>query len=213
MPVRWLDRTIPAPDAGPALGPAPGGADHPMRTVTQQIAFEAGWSAPRRAKVAALFDDLAEGWDARYAADPTRSAPLADALSRGGRLQGPCLEVGSGTGQNTGALERHLGPVISVDLSGEMLRRAGGRRVQADAVALPVPDRSAGTIVLVNAFLFPAETDRVLAADGSLVWVNTSGSDTPIHLTPEAVEEALPGHWHGVAADAGRGLWAVFRRA
>ena len=39
-------------------------------------------------------------------------------------------------------------------------------------------------VVLINAFLFPAEVARVLSRDGVLVWVNSSGEQTPIYLSP-----------------------------
>lgn len=67
--------------------------------------------------------------------------------------------------------------------------------------------------MLVNAFLFPAEIDRVLAPRGVVVWVNTSGASTPIHLPAEEVEAALPGRWEAVASEAAGGTWAVLTRA
>ena len=88
-----------------------------------------------------------------------------------------------------------------------------GARVRADCCELPVPDASVDAVVLVNMLLFPAEVDRVLAAGGCVVWVNSSGESTPIHLLPEEVAAALPGTWTGVSARAGAGLWAVLRRA
>ncbi len=54
--------------------------------------------------------------------------------------------------------------VVGLDLSAEMLRQGSGPRVQADAVALPLPDASIDCAVLVNALLFPRELDRVLDA-------------------------------------------------
>ena len=74
-------------------------------------------------------------------------------------------------------------------------------------------DRLADAVVLVNCFLFPAEVDRVLAPDGVVVWVNSSGAETPIHLPAEDVVEALPGQWAGVQSGAGIGIWCVLRRA
>jgi len=67
--------------------------------------------------------------------------------------------------------------------------------------------------VLVNALLFPEETSRVLAPDGVVVWVNSLGDRTPIHLPPEDVRAALPGRWHGVAAAAAWGIWCTLRRS
>ena len=51
--------------------------------------------------------------------------------------------------------------------------------------------------MLVNCFLFPDEVDRVLAPDGVVVWVNSSGAETPIHLPSDDVVAALPGSLGG----------------
>jgi Methyltransferase domain len=192
------------------------GADHPMRAVTRQIAFEpGGWTPERRAKVAELFDTLAPGWNERDAAG--RHDGIADALDRGGPFSSaPCLELGSGTGAHTREMTAHFDEVVCVDVSFEMLRRAPADlapRVQADSSQLPFADGAVGTAVLINMFLFPAELDRVLAPDGAVVWVSSLGDGTPIYLDAAEVEAALPGDWDGVAAAAGWGTWAVFRRA
>jgi SAM-dependent methyltransferase len=209
--IEVLPRVVPSPPDRPDVA----GADHPMRAVTRQIAFEpGGWTPERKAKVAALFDSLAPGWDTRFQADETQP-PLRDALARGGPLAGPCVEVGAGTGRATVALVERFGPVLAVDVSAEMLARFGEPRAQpvlADGGSLPVGDGAVGTVVLVNAFLFPAELDRVLRPDGAVVWVNTLGDATPIHLPVADVVDALPGRWRAVTADAGWGTWAVVRR-
>lgn len=62
-------------------------------------------------------------------------------------------------------------------------------------------------------FLFPDEVECVLAPGGCVVWVNSSGEATPIHLLPDEVAEALPGTWEGTGARAGTGLWTVLRRS
>jgi SAM-dependent methyltransferase len=103
-----------------------------------------------------------------------------------------------------------------MDLSAQMLARApadAGFRVRADAARLPLPDGSVDAAVLVNMMLFADEIARVLAPAGRLVWVNTSGEQTPIHLPSEEVHDALPGRWTGVASRAGRATWAVLWRA
>ena len=196
-----------------------GGDVHPMRTMTRRAAGLEGqpWDAEARAVVAAYFDDLAADWHTRTS--PQRDRVVADALERGleGRLlDGPCLEVGSGIGAYTPLLTARWPTVLAVEVAMEMLRAAPadvGHRVLADGACLPVPDGSAGAVVLVNCFLFPAEVDRVLAPDGVVVWVNSSGTATPIHLLAEEVVEALPGRWEGVASGAGIGLWTVLHRA
>jgi SAM-dependent methyltransferase len=184
-----------------------------MRAVTRQIAFEpGGWTAERRAKVAALFDGLAPEWYT-HLEDPQRTIPLEDAYDRGGIVTGgTCLEVGSGDGANTTFLSERHEQVIALDLSFEMLRRGTGDRVRADAGDAPLRDGCIDVAVLVNAFLFPAELDRLLAPGGLVVWVNTAGDQTPIHLPADEVEEALPGAWSGLGSEAGRGTWSVWRR-
>ncbi|HEC08652.1 MAG TPA: class I SAM-dependent methyltransferase [Acidimicrobiales bacterium] len=204
---------IDVPDPGEEA-PGPGGPDHPMRKVTRQVAFEeGGWSGERSAKVAALFDGLSEIWHQNISDE--RHAPLLDALARGNPGRGPVVELGCGLCDSTPLLERHIGPVVAVDLSMGMLQRATPdvARVRGDAGELPLPSNCAGSVVMINALLFPEEVDRILAPGGTVVWVNTVGESTPIHLPAEDVARALPGDWSGVWSTAGHGLWGVFRRS
>ncbi|MEM9034245.1 MAG: class I SAM-dependent methyltransferase [Actinomycetota bacterium] len=207
---------LPRLDEPDPAATGPGGPDHPMRKVTQQVAFEPdGWTEERRAKVVELFDSLAPEWHTRASGDRARA--LRDALARGGAPQdGVCLELGAGIGMATPWLVEHFDAVQVHDLSVEMLTRADAAlapRVLADASVLPHPDGSIATLVCQNMLLFPGEFDRVLRPDGALVWVNTSGDQTPIHLTADEVDRALPGEWDVVASAAGWGTWAVARRA
>lgn len=196
-----------------------GNADHPMRIMTRRAAglHPGGWDDAARAEVAAFFDTLAPEWHTRTS--PERDAVVADALARGlphdsgGR--DVCVELGSGIGAYTPRLAQRWGRVLATDVALEMLRLAPvgvGHRVLADGARLPLTAGAADAVVLVNCFLFPGEVDRVLAADGSVVWVNSSGTETPIHLTPEEVVAAMPGGWSGVTSQAGSGIWAVLRR-
>jgi len=202
---------------GPAVEapPAFAGDDHPMRKVTRQVAFDGAWDRERAAKVATLFDSMAAGWTVDHD-HPARLAPLRDALDRGDVPRGRCVEVGSGTGIGTRVLaDAGIGPVMAVDLAFEMVRHAPpspGFRVQGDGAALPVADRSVVSVVLVNALLFPHEVDRVLAPAGAVVWVNTMGAATPIHLRADEVVAALPGVWAATASCAGTGTGVVLRR-
>jgi ubiquinone/menaquinone biosynthesis C-methylase UbiE len=82
----------------------------------------------------------------------------------------------------------------------------------ADAGVLPVADASVDALVLINAFLFPSEVDRVLRPGGSLLWVNSSGPQTPIHLTTDEVVDALPFAVAGFESGAGAGTWAALQR-
>ncbi len=202
-----------------------GNDDHPMRRMTRRAAGLADppWGPDAVEEVQALFDSLAPEWHTR--SSPERTEVVVDALDRGVSAvrgddapgaPGTAVEPGSGIGAYSALLADRFGRVVSVELSHEMLRLAPadvGGRVIGDASVLPVADGAADAVVLVNMFLFPAEVDRVLAPDGCVVWVNSSGEDTPIHLTPDEVVAALPGRWTGVHARAGAGLWAVVRRA
>lgn len=186
-----------------------------MRKVTRQVAFELdGWTPARAAKVADLFNGLAPEWHTRLGEG--RDIPLRDALERGGATGRCCLEIGAGIGGTTPVLAERFSLVVALDIALEMLRLAPvdvGHRVLADATALPLSAGCADVILLENALLFPSEMDRVLAAGGALVWVNSLGDATPIHLSAEDVVRALPGAWHGVASEAGWGTWCVLRRA
>lgn len=201
---------------GPELAePEPvGGPDHPMRKVTRQVAFEDGWSPGRATRVAELFDGMAAEWAERVV-DPVKAAPVRDAIERGGLdLGGRWLELGSGGGAGAIILRDVVDRLVSVDLSREMLIHAPdlAPKAQADASRLPFPDGAADTVLAINMLLFPSEVDRVLAADGALLWVNTLGDRTPIHLSPADVVDALPGTWEAVTARAGSGFWAAVRR-
>ena len=69
-----------------------------------------------------------------------------------------------------------------------------------------VQDRSIGTLVCVNMLLFAGEVRRVLAPGGALVWVNSIGERTPIHLSADAVAAALG---DGVTVTASRCGWGT----
>jgi len=208
---------LPRHDPEPVVDPdRPDNREHPMRLVTESVVADpSSWTREQAGRVEAVFDDLAAGWTERFAGEDHLLA-LADALDRGDVKGSQVLEIGSGTGMATAMLAARFGRVMAVDLSAAMLRHAPagvGCRVQADGSRLPVPDASADVVVLVNAFLFPDEVDRVLSASGAVVWVNSVGARTPIHLPADQVDAALPGAWHGVASSAGEGTWCVLRRS
>lgn len=208
-----------------------GSDDHPMRIMTRRAAglMEPAWDDSARAEVGRFFDDLAPDWHTRTG--PARDAVVADALERGvdgwaasgvdepgadGGAFDVCVELGSGIGAYTPRLAQRWRRVLATEVSHEMLLRApadAGHRMLADGARLPLADGVADAVVLVNCFLFPSEVDRVLSAAGVVVWVNSSGAETPIHLPAEDVVAALPGTWDAVASRAGLGLWCVARRA
>src|SRR5262245_41598249 len=159
-----------------------GTPDHPMRLATRRAAGldAGGWTGDLREHVEGYFDSIAGEWHTR--SSPQRTAVVVDALTRGldpeGIQRGLAVEVGSGIGTYSGLLVERFETVVAIDLSLEMLKLAPAgpaHRVQGDGSALPLRDASAAVIVLINAFLFPAEVNRVLSAAGTLVWVNSSG--------------------------------------
>ena len=189
-----------------------------MRLATRRAAGldEGGWKDDLRAEVKTYFDGMAGEWHTRTS--PQRTAIVSDALMRGVDTPGPAglaVEVGSGTGAYSPLLAARFGTAMALDLSRAMLQQAppaAAFRVQADGAALPLRDSSAAAVVLINAFLFPLEAARVLAPDGVIVWVNSSGERTPIYLSPRDLLAALPGEWTGTASRAGEGHWCVLRR-
>jgi hypothetical protein len=209
--VRWLPRVLPFEGAEPE----PIEPDHPMRRVTREVAFSPDrWTPQRAADVGDLFDHLAGEWHTRDR--PGRLTPIGDAFERGGTFpDGLAVELGSGIGIATPTLAARLPSLVAVDLSMEMLRLAPPDvpRIRADGAQLPFADGGVATLVLVNMLLFPPEVDRVLDARGALMWVSTTGPYTPIYLSPEEIEAALPGDWDIVGSEAGRGTWCVARRA
>ena len=191
-----------------------------MRVATRRAAglHADGWTGELRDQVEVYFDGLAGEWHTRTS--PQRTAVVMDALSRGldtiNSPVGIAVEVGSGIGTYSNLLTERFARVVAIDLSLEMLKSAPigpALRVQADGAKLPVGDSSAAAIVLINAFLFPAEVERVLSPEGALVCVNSSGEQTPIYLSVDDLVARLPGEWAGTSSRAGEGHWCVLRRA
>lgn len=189
-------------------------ADHPMRRLTRAMAFGGPWTAADAERVQEVFDRMAPDWSADHV-DDRKAAPVLDAVERGQvPVDGRWIELGSGTGAGCHALDGIVQQHVSLDLSYEMLAHAPDRipRVQADSSQLPLADDVADVVLMINMILFPGEVDRILRPEGAVVWVNTLGDQTPIHLPPTDVAAALPGEWTGVSSYAGTGSWVVLRR-
>lgn len=210
--IRRLPPLIAAPEDLPELD----GSDHPVRAVTRSVAGdEASWTPAAAAEITERFNELAPDWENRLR--PEEFVGLPDACERG--LLEPsalCLEVGSGTGFGTVHLAAHFRAVVAMDISAGMLALAPpdlAPRVRADGASLPLPDDSVDVVALINMLLFPSEVDRVLRPGGAVLWFNTLGVRTPIHLPAEEVAAALPGRWQGIASEALWATWCVLRRA
>lgn len=190
-----------------------------MREVTELLASGGIWNGELIDEVSALFDSLAPDWTATRD-HPSRNAPLLDALDRGlvsGRI---VLEVGAGTCISARDLAVRFDHLVAADISWEMLSHAiegAPPLICADGSCLPVADSTIDVLILQNMFLFPAEFDRCLAVDGSIVWVNSRGPATPIHLPAEEIlaslEAATRFNWNADTSTVGEATWAVVRRA
>lgn len=197
-----------------------------MRAMTRRAAGLDGrpWDDDAREEVTRFFDDLAPAWHTR--STPERLAVVVDALERGldpllspkgaDAAAGPrtVVEVGSGLGAYSARIEERFDHVVAVEVAEEMHRRAAGpaHRVLADASRLPLAGHSVLAVVMINAFLFPREVGRVLRPGGVLLWVNSSGPDTPIHLSTQDVVAALPFEVSGAESQAGVATWCALQR-
>jgi len=193
--------------------------NHRMRQVTELVAADGTWDEGLVGEVRGLFDSLASDWTATRD-HPTRNAPVLDALDRGGVDGRKVLELGAGTCISARDLAGRFDTFVAADLSWGMLSHAvdgAPPLVCTDGSSLPLADGVLDVLVLQNMFLFAAEVDRCLAADGALVWVNSRGPGTPIHLSTGAVLDAMEAAtgtgWDAVDSTVGEATWAVVRRA
>jgi SAM-dependent methyltransferase len=212
--IQTLPRLIPADPGKPVRE----GAAETQRASRALAEDPSRWSPQMAHDVVDRYTELASVWEGERGG--YRPVPLSDALARGGPLpSGLCLEVGAGTGLLTPLLTAVWPQVVSLDLTAEMLRRSSARwRVLADASKLPVHHGTAAAVVLADAPLFAEEVARVLTPDGVVVWSNALGVDAPHHVPVgtvlAAMERAAPERpWNAITAEAGWGLWAIFRRA
>ncbi len=190
------------------------GTGHPMREVTERVAADPSvWTAELATQVGGFFDERAGEWAAQRS---DRSEVLVDALDRGlSAPTSPVVELGAGTGAGTRVLAERFDHVVAGDLAAAMLANLPPQladRVRLDGSRLPFADCSVGTLVCVNMLLFADEVRRVLAPGGALVWVNSIGERTPIHLPAEVVGRALGAEFELTASRCNWGTWAVARR-
>ncbi|MET0326926.1 MAG: class I SAM-dependent methyltransferase [Ilumatobacteraceae bacterium] len=131
------------------------------------------------------YDDVADAYEARFADELDRKPADRELLEHFAAVTtGPVVDLGCGPG-HIGSFVRSRdegpGPVIGLDLSGEMARRARRRLdavVVADLRALPFADRSIGGIVALYSLIHVrraelpralGEVHRVLRPGGRVV--------------------------------------------
>ena len=146
------------------------------------------------------FEQLAPRWDTMRG--PDHLAAYEAALSE---VEAPrkALDLGTGTGDGAFAMARRFPDtdVIGVDLAPAMIEAARSKipselagRVhfqQGDASRLPYDEASFELVGLANMIPFFDELSRVLAPGGSAVFGFSSGSETPIYVSPERLRSEL----------------------
>jgi len=153
-----------------------------------------------RGPLRAQFDRLAPVWEGRRAGDALaaleRALDLVPSATR-------ALDLGTGTGKGARliAVRYPQAAIVGVDLSPRMVDEARSvlpvalaDRVHftvADASELPFPDGSFDLLVLLNMIPFFDELARVAAPGARVVFVSSSGSGTPIYVSPETLRAEL----------------------
>lgn len=210
LTIEALPRVVAAEPGRPRR---PGAAQ--SQAESRRLAVDPGsWTRADAQSAIERYAELAPAWDDERGA--YRPVPLRDALRRGGPYgDGPCLEVGCGTGLLTPLLRQRWPAVVCLDLSADMLARSPAPwRARADASALPVASASMRCVVLADVPLFAGQVARVLRPGGTVIWSNALGDAAP-HFVPvdvlaEAFNAARPEqNWTVRASVAGWGSWAV----
>ena len=171
------------------------------------------------------FDALAPVWESMRMEDS-----LAAYEAGLERLPSPperVLDLGTGTGAGALAIARRFpgAHVVGVDVSPAMLGQARGNvpdelrgRLefqQADAAALPFADGSFDLVAHANMIPFFDELARVLTRGGHVLFGFSSGSATPIYVSPERLKAELEvrGFTDFAELRAGRGNGLLARKA
>ncbi len=170
------------------------------------------------------FHRLAPVWD--EARDPDHLASYEAALAVVTSAPRRALDLGTGTGAGALAIARHFteAEVIGADLAEGMLVEARRKlprdlaaRVtfeQADAAALPYPDRAFDLVGLANMIPFFDELARVVDDGGYVLFGFSGGAETPIYVPFELLRSELArrGFAHFADFAAGRGTALLARK-
>jgi SAM-dependent methyltransferase len=170
---------------------------------------------------------MASGWDRAVRPDsPEHLAPLLAGVDELPTAPSRILDLGTGTGAGALALARRFpeARVVGVDYSERMLQEARRklgpeleRRVEfvlGDAAALPFEDGVFDLVAQLNMTLFAAETARVVAPWGHVLFAHTFGPATPYYTPDEVVIERLKPRGLELAASGsvGRATYLLLRR-
>jgi SAM-dependent methyltransferase len=166
-------------------------------------------------ELAEIYDTQAPEWTDWALSQPWYNAPVRAGLAHA-RAAAWAFEVGCGTGQATAPLTGFTPRIIATDANQSMIGRAPrlpeARYVVCDVRALPLADGTVPLLVGLNAIPHIAEFERVIAADGQLLWCTSFGAGTPLYVEPERLLALFGPGWRGEAGRAGHGDWLLLSR-
>jgi ubiquinone/menaquinone biosynthesis C-methylase UbiE len=183
-------------------------------TILSTIVARAPWLWPViKGPTQRFWNKMAGQWAGR--ASPDRAASLEAGARAVPAPPARILEIGSGTGDGTAALEQVFpdAQITGVDLSSEMVKAAAQANPKvdfkvADASSLPFPDGSFDLVAQLNVPVYSKEIRRVLAPGGHVLVASTLGPSTP-YYTPHSL---LRRKFDQVASEqAGRGDFFIGR--
>jgi SAM-dependent methyltransferase len=170
---------------------------------------------PAWAALAETYDQMAAQWTEWAQSQHWYNAPIRAGLSHA-KPVALALEVGCGTGQATAPLTGFTSRIVATDINFSMVSLAPRlpevRYVVSDVRRLPVRTGSVPLLVGLNAIPHVAEFDRVIAADGQLLWCTSFAAGTPLYVDPERLLRLFGPGWQGEAGHAGHGDWMLLNR-
>ena len=175
-----------------------------------------------RGPMTRFFERAAPTWDARYASDPGRVAPLTAALDLLPHSPARVLDVGTGTGAAALiAAERWPdADVTGIDVSPAMIAiaaakqaRSGARFLVADLTELD-PSEGYDLVIMMNMPPFFEPVSRLVRPGGHVAKIASRGAVTPFYTSPDKLRAGFGAHGlETVAAgESGPGTYYLARR-
>lgn len=210
LPLTWHEPTD-VPTEAPFQMQAP---THRSRLALERVLTDpddqAAW-----ANLVEIYHDQAPEWTEWARSQHWYNAPVRAGLRHVTPVPW-AFEVGCGTGQATAPLTGFTACVLASDVNQAMIDRAPRlpevRYLLADVRALPLANGSVPLLLGLNAVPHIGEFERVIAADGQLLWCTSFGAGTPLHVEPERLLALFGPGWHGEGGRAGHGDWLLLRR-
>jgi ubiquinone/menaquinone biosynthesis C-methylase UbiE len=158
---------------------------------------------------------MSAGWTQWAQSQHWYNSPVRQGL-RQARPAPWALEVSCGTGQATAPLTGFASRVYALDINESMLDLAPRLPevcyLVGDVHSLPIRTGAVPLLVGLNAVPHVREFDRVLSADGQLLWCTSFGPGTPLYVDPDRLLGLFGPGWRGEAGRAGHGDWLLLSR-